>query len=278
MKRIVVTGGSGLAGSVVIRDLVEHGYEVLNVDRLPPRERYAPFLTIDLTDQGQVFEALWKADGVVHLAAVPAPGIITDEHTFRNNTNSTFNVFNAAMKQGLQRVIWASSLRVVGVPFRDGVVPSYLPIDEEHPYLPDSSYSLSKVISEEMARQFHFWSGIPFVGLRFSRIIGPENYPDYLARKQRNDFLWKELWSYVDARDAAQAIRLSLETPLQGAEVFNITAADCAIERVSPALLECYYPDTPKRSDLKETESLFSIKKACEKLGYAPRYSWRDHM
>ena len=70
---VFVTGGSGKAGRAVVRDLVEHGYDVLNVDLAKPVEPLAPFLRADLTDYGQVVEALRGAEAVVHLAAIPAP-------------------------------------------------------------------------------------------------------------------------------------------------------------------------------------------------------------
>jgi nucleoside-diphosphate-sugar epimerase len=278
MKKIVVTGGSGATGHVVIRELLQHGYEVLNIDRVRPREHNAPFLTIDLMDQGQVFEALCKADAVVHLAAIPAPGIFSEELTFRNNTTSTFNVFNAAIRLGLKRVVWASSLRTIGIPFPPGVLPAYLPIDEDHPLQPDSSYSLSKVISEEMARQFHRWSGIPFIGLRFSRILQPNAYQHFLDQERWGEGVRNELWAYVDVRDAAQACRLGLEADLYGAEVYTITAADSALDRISPELLAQYYPAIPIRNEYQDWASLFSIQKAHHQLGYTPRYSWRDHL
>ena len=73
VKRVVVTGGSGKAGRAVVRDLLEHGYDILNVDLAPPAERRCPFIKADLTRPGEVFETLRGFDAVVHLAAIPAP-------------------------------------------------------------------------------------------------------------------------------------------------------------------------------------------------------------
>jgi nucleoside-diphosphate-sugar epimerase len=175
MKRIIVTGGSGKAGRAVVRDLLAHEYVVLNVDLMRAEEPLAPYLKVDLTDLGQTFEALRGADAVVHLAAIPAPGLETAEVTFRTNITSTYNVFQAATALGLERVVWASSETTLGLPF-DRVRPAYAPIDEDHPLYPETSYALSKVLSEEMARQFTRWSDIPFVGLRFSNVMEPDDY------------------------------------------------------------------------------------------------------
>ena len=277
LKKIVVTGGSGKAGRAVVKDLLEHGYEVLNVDLVPSPETLAPFLKIDLTDLGQTFEALQGADGVVHLAAIPAPGLQSEEVTFRVNMASTYNIFSAATTLGLKRVVWASSETTLGLPF-DREQPAYAPIDEDHPLYPESSYALSKVLSEEMARQFNRWSGIPFVGLRFSNIMEPQDYRRFpgfwdnpLKRK------WN-LWGYVDARDVAQSCRLGLEAGIQGAEAFIIAAADTVMNRPNSELMAEVFPNVPLREGTGEFETLLAITKARQLLGYAPRFSWREQL
>lgn len=277
MSKIVVTGGSGKAGRAVVRDLAEHGYQVLNVDMTASRDALAPFLLADLTHLGQTFEALKNAEGVVHLAAIPAPGLQTDEVTFRVNMTSTYNVFSAATTLGLSRVVWASSETTLGLPF-DREQPSYAPIDEQHPLYPQSSYAVSKVLSEEMARQFSRWSGVPFVGLRFSNIMEQQDY-------QRFPGFWDDpskrkwnLWGYVDARDVAQSCRLGLEATIQGAEVFIIAAADTVMQQKNHELMARVFPHVPLREGTGDFETLLAIDKARQQLGYAPQYSWRNHL
>ncbi len=277
LKKIVVTGGSGKAGRAVVRELLEHGYEVLNVDVAPSREALAPYLKVDLTDLGQTFEALQSANGVVHLAAIPAPGLQSAEVTFRINMASTYNILSAATTLGLKRVVWASSETTLGLPF-DREQPAYAPIDEAHPLYPESSYALSKVLSEEMARQFSRWSGLPFVGLRFSNIMEPEDYQRFPGfwddpRKRK----WN-LWGYADARDVAQSCRLGLEADLQGAEAFIIAAADTVMNRPNRELMAEVFPNVPLHEGTGEFETLLSIAKARKLLGYVPKYSWRDHL
>ncbi len=275
MKKVVVTGGSGKAGRAVIRDLVEHGYDILNVDLLPPRERLSPYLKADLTDLGQTFEVLQGADAVVHLGAIPAPGLQPAEVTFRNNMLSTYNVFSVAVSLHLQRVVWASSETTLGLPF-DREQPVYAPIDEEHPRYPESSYALSKVLSEEAAHQFNRWSGIPFVGLRFSNIMEPQDYARFPAFSADPSLRKWNLWGYVDARDVAQSCRLGLEAAITGAEVFIIAAADTVMNRPSRQLLAEVFPEVPLRGEIEEFETLLSITKARKLLGYQPAYSWRN--
>jgi nucleoside-diphosphate-sugar epimerase len=291
MKKVVVTGGSGKAGRAVVRDLVEHDYDVLNVDLVMPAERLTPTLVVDLTDYGQTVEALRGADLVVHLAAIPAPQIRTEAETFRINTLSNWNVFTAATMLGLERVVWASSETTLGLPFRGGETntllarsaepgynsqPDYAPIDESHPLRPNSSYAVSKVLGEEMGGHVSRWSGLPFIALRFSNVLEPadyESFPDVWEDPQRR---WWNLWGYVDARDVAQSCRLALTADVTGAEAFIIAAADTAMNRPSTELMAEFFPDVPLREGIKGFDTLLSIEKARRVLGYAPAWSWRD--
>ena len=276
MSRVVVTGGAGKAGRAVVRDLLEHGYDVVSVDLLrDPNLTEGQQLVADLTDYGETVDVLKGADVVVHLAAIPAPGLKPDELTFRVNTTSTYNVFAAAPLLGLSRVVWASSETTLGLPF-ERELPRFAPIDEEHPLLPESSYALSKVVSEEMARQFSRWNGIPHVGLRFSNVMEPHDYERFPGFWDDAQLRRWNLWGYVDARDVAQSCRLALEADLSGAEVFIIAAADTVMNRPSADLMAEAYPDVELRDGVGEFGTLLSIEKARQRLGYEPAFSWRD--
>jgi nucleoside-diphosphate-sugar epimerase len=285
--RIAVTGGSGKAGRAVVRDLLEHGHEVLNLDLVPSAdsssaESPAPFLRIDVTDFGEVYDALGGAGGqlmpgieaVVHLAALPSPSHGTPDLVFRTNMTSTHSVFQAAVRLGLKRVVWASSETTLGLPFDRP--PDYAPVDERHELRPESSYALSKVLGEEMARQFSRWSGIPFVGLRFSNVMEPHDYerfPSFSADPQLRKW---NLWSYVDARDVAQSVRRALEADVAGADAFIVAAADSVMQQPSRELMAEVFPGVPVRDDLGEHETLLAIDKARALLGYRPEVSWRE--
>jgi nucleoside-diphosphate-sugar epimerase len=277
MKRLVVTGGSGKAGRAVVRELVDHGYDVLNVDLQRPAVMVGQFLRADLTDFGQTVEALREAEAVVHLAAIPAPGLQTDEITFRTNITSTYNVFQAAALLKLQRVVWASSETTLGLPF-DRVQPVYAPIDEEHPLSPESTYALSKVLSEEMARQVNRWSGIPMVGLRFSNVMEPGDYAAFPGFQHDPTLRKWNLWGYVDARDVAQSCRLGLEAEIRGAEAFIIAAADTVMLRPNQELMAGVFPGVPLRPEGHGNATLLSIEKARRMLGYAPAWAWRTQV
>jgi nucleoside-diphosphate-sugar epimerase len=186
-------------------------------------------------------EVLHGQDAVVHLAAIPRPQLATEEATFRTNVASTFNVFSAACALGLQRVVWASSETTLGLPFDDSK-PGF-PVDEEQPTQPKSSYALSKVLGEEMARYFNAQFGVPFVDLRISNVWDERDY-EHVPMFQDDARLrsWNA-WGYVDRRDVAQACRLALETDTAGAEVFIVAAADTVMERANRDLVTEVFPD-----------------------------------
>jgi nucleoside-diphosphate-sugar epimerase len=274
--RIVVTGGSGNAGRWVVRDLRERGHDVLNVDTRHDGSAHGLCLVADLADDGQAFEALRGADAVVHLAAIPAPELRTPAETFRINALSTYNVFAAAEANRLGRVVWASSETVLGLPF--DTPPQFAPIDETIEPRPESSYALSKLVSEAMARQFNRRTGIPFVGLRISNIMEPDDYaafPSYWddARIRR----WN-LWGYVDCRDVAQACRLGLEADISDADVFIVAAADTVMTRPSADLMAEVFPHVRLTRPVEGRETLLSIDRARHYLGYEPEHRWSDHV
>src|SRR3984957_16747642 len=176
-QRICVTGAAGQAGRAVVRDLLEHGYDVAATDiAVSEADRFEGMLRADLTDYGQALEALRGAEAVVHMANIPAPGMATPPAPFNTNMTMNFNVFQAAANLGLSRVVWASSETTLGLPF--DVPPRYAPVDEDHYPVPTTTYALSKVASETVAGQIAVWSGIPFVALRFSNILGPAEYQE----------------------------------------------------------------------------------------------------
>ncbi len=277
VKRIIVTGGSGKAGRAVVEDLTRAGYDVVNVDTVAPWDPETPSLIADLTHLGQAADALHGAEIVVHLAAVPAPNMLPDGETFRINTMSTYNVFAAAVKARVEKVIWASSETLIGVPF-ETEQPRYAPIDEKHPRLPEFHYALTKLLGEEMAGQFFRWSGIPFLSLRFSNVMEPHNYPKFPKYWEDPMIRAWNLWGYVDARDVAQAVRRSIESDIDGHEAFLIAAADTCMTMPSVDLMTKVYPEVEVRTPIGKHQTLLSIDKAREMLGYQPTVSWRDYV
>lgn len=277
MANVCVTGAAGRAGRAVVAELMEHGHRVMATDLVAPADDLGiPVLRADLTDYGQAAEVLQGADAVVHLANIPAPDLRTPAVTFNSNVTMNFNVFMAAAHLGLGRVVWASSETTLGLPF--DVPPRYAPVDEDHYPVPTTTYALSKVASETIAGHISHWSGIPFVALRFSNILGPADYPEFPSFWPDPQLRKWNLWGYIDERDAAAACRLALDAPLEGSSSFIIAAADTVMARPSAELMREVFPGVPLTGELSQTGTLLSIARARHALGFAPSHSWRDHI
>jgi nucleoside-diphosphate-sugar epimerase len=282
MTTVAVTGSSGKLGRHVVRHLQEHDYRVVALDRVPdPNSAAAVSVRVDLTDHGQVLEAFTAVDdrhdgvdAVVHLAAIPAPGLATNAATFANNITATYNVFAAARTAGIRNIVWASSETVLGLPF--DVPPPYIPVDEEYPVRPESTYSLVKSLEEEMARHFCRWvPDLKMIGLRFSNVMDPQDYARFPGFDADPRLRHWNLWSYIDGRDGAQAVRRALEHEATGVDVFVIANADSVMSRRSADLAAEVYPGVPVTRELGEHETMLSIDKARRVLGYEPQFSWR---
>ena len=286
MARVVVTGGAGKLGRACVADLVREGWDVVVFDRARPpagsETAGAVYLPIDLTDYGQVLDAMSgleenysSVDALVHLAAIPAPGKAPDHATFMNNISCTWNVVSAARRVGITNIVWASSETVLGLPFE--TPPPYIPVDEEYAPRPESTYSLVKTLEETMAVQLCRWDPtLKMIGLRFSNVMEPADYARFPSFDDDPGSRKWNLWGYIDARDGAQAVRLALESDLTGTEIFIIANADTVLSRPNAAVIEEFFPGVEVRDGIGEHETLLSIDKAKRLLGFKPAHSWRD--
>jgi len=285
---IIVTGGSGKVGRATVKDLMEHGYQVASLDMArpaglsnPPRPGDVNFSRVDITDFGQVMGAFsginervaGKVDGIVHLGAIASPGEAPDHVIFETNMVSTYNVFEAARRLGIRNIVWASSETVYGIPYPEG--PKYLPVDEEIE-LPQWSYSLSKLLGEKMAEQYARWDPeTKIIGLRLSNVQEPQDYANFESYQADPKTRHFNLWTYIDARDAAQAVRLGLESRLKGWHVFGIANSNSLMRKSNDELLDAVWPGAVRKRPLELNESLISIEKAQRLLGYKPQWDWK---
>jgi nucleoside-diphosphate-sugar epimerase len=292
---IIVTGGSGMAGKWLVKDLLDHGCQVLNLDKVPLPDSPARTLITDLTDAGQVYDALssttvgheigdsikpGKVDAVIHFAAIPRVMICPDNEVFRINVMSTYHVLDAAAKFGIRKVVIASSETTYGIVFAEGLRrPEYLPLDENYPVDPMDSYAISKLVNETTAKGFHARTGADIYCLRIGNVIEPSGYARFPSHFFKDPALRQRiLWSYIDARDLAAAARLAIGKDGLGFQVMNVCADDVSSDVPTAELLARYYPGVPLRKPLGEFETLLSNEKIKRLLGFQPRFDWRSQL
>lgn len=293
--RILFTGGSGKAGRHAVAWLLARGHRVLNVDLLPLALDGVDNRIADITDAGQMFDVMPsyagfdeldpgtgvpRFDAAVHFAAVPRILLKSDNECFRVNTLGTYNVIDAALKFGVRKIVFASSETAYGICFADGErKPDYLPVDEEHPTVPEDSYAMSKVVNEATARSFQRRSGADIYGLRINNVIEPQDYaaqfPAYLAnpaQRRRNFF------AYIDARDLGQMVERCLEVDGLGYQVFNVANDGHSVDRTTAELIAEFYADVPQRRAMGPDETFYSNAKAKRMLGFRPAHDWRTEL
>lgn len=280
--RIVVTGSSGKLGVAVVDRLREAGHTVVGFDSRG--ERGTGFVQIDMTDYGQVADAIAGVDerhdgldGIVHLAATPAPGLRPDTALLQDNLAMTINVFQAARRAGVRRIVHASSETLLGLPLTEA--PPYAPIDEAAETRPNFMYAVGKHLEEQLATKLmRLTPGLTITGLRFSNVMAIEDYAEYPSWQDDASVRRWNLWGYIDRRDGAQAVERALAVERDHYATYIIAAADTTMRRESAELMAEEFPGVPLSRPVEGRETLLSIDAARRDLGYDPQHSWLDHV
>jgi nucleoside-diphosphate-sugar epimerase len=273
--QILVTGASGRIGRYVVKELVDAGHGVTGVDILASEEGSPRFLRVDLTDAGEIYQALRaaKAEAVVHLGAWANAGVVPDTRTYGDNVQGTFNLFQACADLGIQRVVSASSAQVYGFA---KAPPVYVPVDEAHPLRPANCYALSKVVGEQTADYFVKCFGMTILSFRLMGIRTPAQLDAELDELAEDPSKGTSLlWTRTDARDAAIACRLAVEAESVPSGPYNITGARVVLSELTATLVERYFGDkTEVRDALPDHISPVSCAKAEVAFGYQPQFVW----
>jgi len=294
-KRIFFTGGSGKAGKHVIPHLLDQGHRVMNVDLVPLDHPGVDNLVADITDSGQMFNAMSsysgldelepgngvpKFDAVVHFAAVPRILINPDNETFRVNTMGTYNVVEAAVKLGIRKIIIASSETTYGICFSDGKTnPKVLPLEEDYDVDPMDSYGLSKLVNEKTAKSFQRRSGFDIYALRIGNVIEPHEYAELFPHYLKNpEVRRRNAFCYIDARDLGQIVDLCLKKDGLGYQIFNAGNDHNGAIIPSKELAEKFFPNVSINRELGEHEALFSNRKIREVLGFREQHNWKKYL
>lgn len=298
--KVLVTGGSGRIGRRLVPELVKRGYEVSIFDLVKPESMHKyEFIMGDIGDLESLQKAAKGIDVIIHLAAIPYDLPEQYKKLWDINVAGTFHVLEAAAKNLVKKVVFASSVCVGGYGFwRTPVDVIYFPIDEKHTCKPQDMYGLSKLIGEQLCYIYSKRFGISTVCLRLASVMttAPEGGPskDWLESFKRNvePYIRKPescidkpekdwVWEYVRVEDAVQAFILALEKAGVEHEVYNIGAADTPTELDSLELVRLYYPKVRFISNetgflVNKKKALFDISKAQKELGYEPKFSWRE--
>ena len=282
--RIAVTGGRGRLGRYVVRELLS-GHEARAIDRTPPRLGEEG-VAVDVLDGEALASALASQEIVVHLAAIDRSVARSPEEVFETNVRGTWNVFHAAQRAGVRRVILCSSSSALGLDDTNpGMPPLYLPIDENHPPRPTATYGLSKLIGEQIAAAFARSGEIEVLMLRPVYVAFPEMLPFLLEKpggdpgREAEPRPW--LRAYVGPEDAARAFRLAAERAYAGIETFHIAAADTFIEEATLDYIRKLYGGLPPlhKPEVYGAEpraSAWDIEHARRALGWRPSTSWAE--
>ncbi|KFZ22757.1 hypothetical protein V502_02759 [Pseudogymnoascus sp. VKM F-4520 (FW-2644)] len=294
-KRVVFTGGSGKAGRHVIPELLKKGHQVLNLDLETLNQPDVYTLKTDLTQPGQVFNALCgqfklsspnppgmppPPDAVIHFAGMARNMLCSDDETFRINALSAYNVIDAACKLGVKKIILASTTSVYGVTFASGDIDyDSFPIDEEIDVNPMDTYAISKMCIERIARGFARRFGVDIYCLRIGNVIEPHEYNDNLFHSYVNEpQKWKNhSWSYTDARDLGQICNLGLEKSGLGFQVFNATNDSITSKNPTMKFLKEQCPNTPFTPEMGEFEAPLSNVKVKNMLGFKEEHHWENY-
>ena len=271
-KKLVVVGGAGLIGSHTVDHLIKEDVkEIVIYDNMVrgSRENLQDALKdprVKIHDVGgdilqtDILQAAFDgADGVFHFAALWL--LQCHEYprsAFDVNVRGTFNVMEACVAKGVQRLVYSSSASVYG----DAV---HEPMEEDHPFNNKNFYGATKIAGEAMLRAFHHRYGLNYVGLRYMNVYGPrQDYQGaYIA----------VVMKMLDAIDNG----LSPTVLGDGSEAFDFVAVeDCGFANVcamKASSTDAYYNvGTGKRTSLKQLAELLLEITGCNRpVQYAPR-------
>jgi nucleoside-diphosphate-sugar epimerase len=277
--KVLVTGAAGALGREIVAHLAALGHSVRADDRVQHDSASADeVVSGDLRDPEHVRAVVAGMSAVVHAAAIPAPMLDAEQEIFDNNVNSAYRVLDAAGRAGVPRIVYISSLSALGLAYSEhDASPERVPVTEEHPYLAEDVYGLSKHLGERIAQTVALRWGAAVVSLRFPFLGNGERLRRHLA-SVRNDpgFDRRGLWGWLDTRDAARSVEAALTRPLTGHHLVNVVAPDTTSSSPTAELLRRYHPNAVLTEAIEGCATPFSAARSRELLDFAPIYAWRD--
>jgi len=276
---VAVTGSSGLLGGAVVAELEQASIDVLRLDIVD--DGTGQTVILDLRDDAATLNAFDGCTGLVHTAGIPRPQGQSPADLFMTNTMINFNAAEGAVQRGLDSVVNISSISFLGYPFFvQPITPAYLPVDEQHSSAPQDAYALSKQVGEEIwaAAARRAAKPIQITNLRMPWIQTPSRFLDDIATATATGKDARNLWAYIDSRDAALAARLALDSGHQArseVRTMFVSAADNFTGQPSATLVQQVWPDLA--CPIAADGSLISSALAQKTIGYRAAHSWRSY-
>jgi nucleoside-diphosphate-sugar epimerase len=276
VSRVLVTGAAGRIGRAVLGALATTGIAAHALVLADPGDLDADAVFIgSAADPSVVRAALRGVDGVIHLAALATPELGTPLEVFGGNVCATFVVLDEAGRAGVPRAVIASSLSITGLPFaRTLLHPPYLPVDVAMPVQIEDPYALSKQTDELTAAMVARRYGIGVVALRYPFVGGfDERLPGFAAlAADRPEIGARDMWSYLETRDAARAALMALDFDGPGAQVFYVAAPRTLVPYPTAELLDRFHPDVPRRAEFPGRTVPIDLAPARDLLGFTARF------
>ncbi len=278
--KVVITGSSGLLGRHVAAAFDRAGHTVLGIDAVPPpADADTAHVTTDVTDLGALIQLVQGAEVLVHVAAIPRPTGRDPGTVFRTNVAATYNAVEAAALAGVRRFVYASSFSVLGYPFFEKpVVPPDLPVDERHPIGAQDAYAVSKWLGEEIVEAAVRRGVLPSaVSLRMPWIQTPQTFYAEVGPRREKAEAARDLWAYLDARDAGDAFLRAAEQPVEQHLRLFLSADDTYMDSPTAPLASRTFPSIRLTKPLLGSAAVIDTTAARTALGWTPHHTWRDY-
>ncbi len=276
VSRVLVTGAAGRIGRAVLDALAGAGIAAHALVLEDPGDLDAEAVfTGSAADPSVVRAALGGVDGVVHLAALATPDLGTPLEVFGGNVCATFVVLDEAGRMGVPRAVIASSFSITGLPFaRTLLHPAYLPVDISMPAQVEDPYGLSKQTDELTAAMVARRYGIGVVAVRYPFVGGfDERLPRFAALvAERPEIGARDMWSYLETRDAGRAALLALDIDIPGVQTVYVAAPRTLVPYPTAALLDRFHPDVPRRIEFPGRTVPIDLAPARELLGFTAAF------
>lgn len=271
--KLLVTGASGIFGKFVLNELKHHAVEVLATDVVEEPESPFPIHLTNLLDLPAVRKLMPGVDTVIHLGNHAHQK--ENEVTFNENAAMNMNVFQAAADHGVRKIIFASSVQVIGsdggeVPVdRTPRFPSF-PLDGDTPPFPTNTYAVSKRAGEILTEYFATCYDIQGIAIRFPGMNALARL-NVLPNWNPHETPIRQGFAYLSYEDASRFVVAVIRTHLPGFRIYFPCSIGNRNGILTSRLLKEFYPDIPCRRTITDAEGLVDISRITRETGWRPR-------